>query len=525
MKEASFSDHGGVRVAGYLHHPQRGCLRGKDLADHFAACADERDFSRCLKEANGCFAVIIQRPDLKLAAVDKLRSIPLFYNAAGDLSDKSESLARLTLEAVKGSPPELLAEFLITGYVTGSDTLHPLLKQIPAGYYLRLIPGQAAELAQYYRYEHNSIAKVSIPELIEQQHALHLAIIKDTISSLDGRPVVIPLSGGYDSRLLAALFSELKYDRIITFTYDSPRHLETLISQRVAKHLQLPWMFFEHSHKSWYEAFFSDLRRSYYKCSVNASSSVHVQDWAAVRDMREKKLIPSDSVFIPGHSADFLQGSHLNAAFGRSGSFSRDELIASIMAKHYRLWPDHESADTETFRARIQSIVNAPESMSAERAADFFEYWDLQERQAKFIVNSLRVYEFFGYDWRIPLWDQRLMDYWAAIPLNLRLGRKLWLHYAEKHLRIPVPVFTNPPFTQRVIDKILRIAYGELRNVRYGRFAPYQNFRQYAGETVSRYLRHDLHYPSFVKKDQALIRCDMNALQALIALWELKGEQ
>ncbi|KAF5035615.1 hypothetical protein DSECCO2_583720 [anaerobic digester metagenome] len=239
--------------------------------------------------------------------------------------------------------------------------------------------------------------------------------------------------------------------------------------------------------------------------------------------MREKKLIPYDSVFIPGHSADFLQGSHLNAAFVRSGSFSRDELIARILAKHYRLWPDPEPSDAENFRARIQSIINAPESMSGERAADFFEYWDLQERQAKFIVNSLRVYEFFGYDWRIPFWDQRLMDYWAAVPLNLRLGRKLWLQYAERHLRIPVPVFTNPPFTQRVIDKILRIAYGELRNVRYGRFAPYQNFRQYAGETATRYIRNDLHYPSFVKKDQALIRCDMNALQALIAVWELSN--
>ncbi|HQQ67267.1 MAG TPA: asparagine synthetase B family protein [Candidatus Cloacimonadota bacterium] len=522
MKETVFSDHGGVRVAGYLHHPQRGFLHSKALAEYFGACTDELDFVRCLKEANGCFAVVIQRPDLQLAAVDKLRSIPLFYNAAGELSNDSESLAPLTLEAVKSSPQKLLAEFLITGYVTGSDTLHPQLKQIPAGHYLRLIPGQAAELKKYYRYEHQSHARVSIPELIEHQHALHLAIIKDTISSLDGRLVVIPLSGGYDSRLLAALFGELKYDRIITFSYDSPRNPESLISQKVAKHLQLPWIFFEHSHKSWYDAFNSDLRRSYYKHAVNASSSTHVQDWAAVREMRDRKLIPSDSVFIPGHSADFLQGSHLSAAFGRSGDFSRDELIAKILAKHYRLWPNPEPSDTETFCTRIQSIIDAPEDMSAERAADLFEYWDLQERQAKFILNSLRVYEFFGYDWRIPLWDKRLMDYWAAVPLSLRLGRKLWLHYADKHLRIPVPVFKNPPISQRVIDKILRIAYGELRNVRYGRFAPYDNFRQYAGETVTRYIREDLSYPSFVKKNQALIRCDMNALQALIAIWELK---
>jgi len=51
---------------------------------------------------------------------------------------------------------------------------------------------------------------------------------------------------------------------------------------------------------------------------------------------------------------------------------------------------------------------------------------DWQERQAKFIVNSVRVYEFWGYEWRIPLWDNQLMDFFSGVPLKLRLEKKLY---------------------------------------------------------------------------------------------------
>jgi asparagine synthetase B (glutamine-hydrolysing) len=237
--------------------------------------------------------------------------------------------------------------------------------------------------------------------------------------------------------------------------------------------------------------------------------------------MRERGLIPHDSVFIPGHSADFLQGSHLPLVYATRRSITRDELLNQIIAKHYRLWPNPSNPERESFKARIQSVIQAPSNMSASEAADLFEYHDLQERQAKFILNSLRVYESFGYQWRLPLWDQRLMDYWATVPLPLRLGRKLWHLYAREYLALPIPVFNNPPLPERIVDKTLRLLWGEVRNVRYGRFADRRNFTEYVSLKAARYLRADIEYPAFVDANKPVIRCDMNALQALIAVWEL----
>ena len=59
------------------------------------------------------------------------------------------------------------------------------------------------------------------------------------------------------------------------------------------------------------------------------------------------------------------------------------------------------------------------------------------ERQAKFIVNSVRVYEFFGYAWRIPLWDRELIDFFLKVPLKYRMrydDNYLYIQYAKNVL-------------------------------------------------------------------------------------------
>ena len=48
------------------------------------------------------------------------------------------------------------------------------------------------------------------------------------------------------------------------------------------------------------------------------------------------------------------------------------------------------------------------------------------------ICNSVRVYEFYGYDWWIPLWDKEFMYFWEKVPLRLRKGREWYLEYVKQ---------------------------------------------------------------------------------------------
>jgi len=67
-----------------------------------------------------------------------------------------------------------------------------------------------------------------------------------------------------------------------------------------------------------------------------------------------------------------------------------------------------------------------------ESCANAVELFDFSERQAKFIVNSVRVYEFFGFEWRIPMWDAELIDFFLQVPISHRLNQFLYKSYARK---------------------------------------------------------------------------------------------
>lgn len=511
LSAGKWEKHGAIMLRGYL----------LESPAQLSGINDVSALKTWLEQANGCFALVLQTPAYTVAAVDRIRSIPLFYDLLGNLADRSESIAPLHLSHLRQQDQTVFAEYLITGFVTGNQTLHPDILQIPAGHMLILKQGHTPELKAYYKYFHQEETDAPANSLVENLDALHRQSADRLIKSLNGRPAVIPLSGGWDSRLIAYLLKKAKYPAIYTFSYEAANNPESRISQKVARYLNLPWFFIEHTHRSWYQAYFSPERVAHYKYAMNATSSPHIQDWLAVRELKAKRLIPPDSVFIPGHTGDFLQSGHLSECYRTQKVFSGDEVARQILARHYHLWRLPRIDWEACFESRVKQEISLPVSLSAQDAASLFEYWELQERQAKFIVNSVRVYEDMGYDWRLPLWDARLMEFWAEVPVSLRFQRRLWNLYQERYLPIPVPVFRNLGVPTRIRNKILRVAFGEITDTRYGRFAEYRNPLQYASEKVESYLVKDLDYPSFVKADCPIIRCDMNALQALRAICEL----
>jgi hypothetical protein len=50
----------------------------------------------------------------------------------------------------------------------------------------------------------------------------------------------------------------------------------------------------------------------------------------------------------------------------------------------------------------------------------------------------VRVYDHFGLQWRLPLYDAELMDFWARVPVHWRYARKLYFRYVAKHQDVPV---------------------------------------------------------------------------------------
>src|SRR5690606_12752657 len=177
--------------------------------DNLLEAENPKQVAQALQAQNGFYALVWQHQNKTYAAVDHIRSIPLFYALKDQtffLSDEAEWVREQV--GNKKMDPLAREEFQLAGYVTGQETLFPDVKQLQAGELLVVneengVPEVATE--RYYRFLHTEPEIYNEAELYQQLDKAALASIDNLIRYANGRQIVIPLSGGYDSRLIATL--------------------------------------------------------------------------------------------------------------------------------------------------------------------------------------------------------------------------------------------------------------------------------------------------------------------------------
>jgi hypothetical protein len=138
---------------------------------------------------------------------------------------------------------------------------------------------------------------------------------------------------------------------------------------------------------------------------------------------------------VPGHSLGFPAGSYVPGSLLRRRRGSRDDVVDAVLATYYKYRSNRvvanmlgRSADAiaDAMRERVdRSLPATPPSMSRAQLVSVSDHWGWKERQAKLIVNSVRVYEHSDLRWALPWWDREVVDFWARVPLRQRVGQRL----------------------------------------------------------------------------------------------------
>ena len=460
-----------VHYRGYGFTPSEEKLERDSLANYFLVNTFS-EFQTKLKSLNGFFAVIVETETSIFAAVDQIRSVPLFYSREDTffISEQAQAIRRfLADEAVDSVARE---EFLLTGYVTGQDTLAPGVKQLQAGECLVWRKAERHLLThRYYLYTPSGDLALDEAALFAKFATVYESVFTRLIRFLDGRTAVIPLSGGHDSRLVAVMLKSLGYENVLCFTYDTGGgRWESELSRQVAQKLGYSWHYVSpplHAWRTWYQ---SKQFQAYQAFAFNLSSLPHQQDYLAVKYLLAEGCLPEDSVFIPGHTGDFLAGSYLPVSWRKQDTFSLKSVIDAVEKKHYLLWPLDTNKRVRLGAGRIVERLCTDNVTSFSEAARASESWVWQERQAKFIVNSVRIYDWFGLDWSLPFWDKEIISLWAAIPFEMRFGKSLHIRYVN-HLFPTEALEPNPKISklqtyqrkgQRLLFKGIRYSGTEL---------------------------------------------------------------
>ena len=487
MKKCTFS-YGNVYFAGYfLYQSKR--YQWDNL--HEILADNPHFFIDHIKEIIGEFAIVITTEEEVIAIVDRKRSIPLFYT--------SENGEWIVTDKISKQPHQPLnetavKEFIISGYSANNKTLYQNYFQVEAGTYVRISNSKEPSTIRYYWFYHEPI-EMEVEDYSKELKETILQVFSDFAKSLKSKTPIIPLSGGYDSRIIAILLKEFDVGPLQSFTYGKQNNKEALVSKEIAQRLGIDWHFIEYKKDDWSQLYQSEEWHQYVDYAVNASTIAHLQDWPAVKKMIGERDEPF--IFIPGHSGDFIAGSHLPYEITVDREFSKQDIVQFIIGKHHKLWKmgkgiSHSGIDV---LSEIESSFEQLPFSTNEQASALFEYWDWKERQAKFIINSVRVYEFFDKEWAIPLWDDRLMEVFKKVPVKYRYKQYVYDYTLNKMYPDYFPVPAKPEQQPTSLKNKYGALYPLLKKV-YNQKRLYQ---QYFKEPMEWYGIYPT-YPKYLKE-------------------------
>lgn len=419
----------------------RGYLYGTGLTDLAGHLVDAEKGGRHWSEASldrlhGHFALLAVSPDRVLLAADRVRSLPLEFGRSGKhwiVGDVPGSVAdRMGLGVVDVDPGGALA-LAMSSSTVGPDTLYRPLEV--------LRPGEAALLTpdgrrrwRYHGFYPWNVADRPVEELERELERTTLEILERLARSVEGRPIVIPISGGMDFRLIASGLRHLGYKDVLCYTYGIPGNQEARAAEAVATKLGYEWTFVRYTVRSQRQWFRSDDHRAYLAFADTCTTTPFEGDLPAIRALEDRGWLPEDAVIVNGQTGNFISGNHILAPLHDppkdAGAGKLERLVLdTTLERHFRLWdvlarPENDERIEELLRAQIREAGGHLDD--PDRIHGVFESCEFENCQTKYVIGGQRIYDYAGYEWRLPLWDRAYLDFWEQAPRRAKIDQRLY---------------------------------------------------------------------------------------------------
>jgi asparagine synthase (glutamine-hydrolysing) len=425
-------------------------LSGQDLFDELVQSIKNNRLNKTLLELNGNFSVVIEYQKIIYLLADKLKTYPLLYSKINNewiITDQS----KVIMDAMpRYSPNEnAIMTYVALGYLHGNQTFLTDCKIVSAGTYVQLVDNST--IYEYHKHIYEKV-NISDKEIMEGCVRTLENAIKRMIVSIGNRPIWIPLSGGYDSRLLACVCKKFNVKNVSCFTYGVPDSYEVKISKKVAETLGFPWYYIEYNESKFLSVVKSPVDKDYTYWAMNLNTTSHFQDFIAFKELREKGLIEDNAVIVPGHSGEILGRDQVPYHL-----LDSKRNVAELLYHRYFQWNILKKKYKKQVLINLGTELNSTIAKDDKTiTGDLFSNWNIQNRQANYIVNAVRVYEYFGIDWRIPLWDDELSEFWFSLDWNKNSDVILYNKFMFEKYFVPmgVAIYKEKGTTRNLMAKI-----------------------------------------------------------------------
>ena len=379
--------------------------------------------------ARGHVCAVIVDGETATIVSDTMRSHQLLWR----WDDGTLRISDLASRLIDGSTPLLapaVNEFRRAGFVLGDATLYDGVWQSLAGAVTRLAASGPVE-SRHERVLTGADAPARAHAAMRaEMSAAFDAVMRRAVEAAGGRQIAVPLSGGLDSRILLTWLAQHGHENLLAFTYGRPGSKEAAISRDVASQLGVAWRFVDYTRPRIRETWLSEPTARWMEFASNGTSLPHMQDYSAIEQLLATGDLQPDAIIMPGHTiVGNFHGDHLLEA----GAATRASVRAELFAHHGALQHDdmpgrgsgHE-AEADAFLTELGVGAADDSPLSADLAVFAVEAFNLVERQAKYINQSLRTYEWFGLSWSIPMLDAEFVEHWFSLPAEVRAGREVY---------------------------------------------------------------------------------------------------
>lgn len=410
-------------------------LSPTELATRISRIDTRAELKQILQSLNGFFSVIHTVGETGYLTVDHVRSWPLYYAATDDVyvSDSPEWVHRAG--ARRGYDPIAAVECLFTSFVSGDETMSRDVKQVQAGELVTVDTSSNPEAQQerYFTY-----CPEEYPER-RRRDGLD-RVFTDAVSRLvdyaDGRTILLGLSSGYDSRLIALLLSRLGYDNVVTYTTDtasaSPDDIP--VARSLASDLGFEHIEIRYDHSDFDSFHDSDQLREFIRDTGYLAEYPQIHKLTKHQKFVEAGIHPEKVVHVLGHIA--VGGEAVPRWVGTQDTLDSTEYFDLLWGLHYSNWKEASGSRwRRLFEGkmidrppvdiyRTGTVETVPEAMKG------YEQWHWQERLPKYLI-ARREYASLGYDTWYPLLDRELYSFLEQTSHRERIDKRLLKEYVR----------------------------------------------------------------------------------------------
>jgi asparagine synthase (glutamine-hydrolysing) len=389
-----------------------------------------------ISKLDGLFAFIAKDKNHLIVCVDKISSIPIFFQ-----KDKKENIVSNKTSLIQKKNQNKLSKssivsLFMSGYTIGNATIFEKIEAVEAGTFFEINNKKYFEKTKYYKFEPwNFEKKQNIKKIEEDYHKCNLDVFKKIKNYCDIRNVglAISLTAGYDSRLTLAMLNKLKFKNLICFTYGIKNNYENIAAKKICKFLKIKHVFVEITNSKIKKTFKKKIFKKFVENSEQGLSTLDTAEFVVIEELKKKKFL-NNKIIVNGLSGDFISGGHQLEKFLNPSKRGLDQTCDAIIKKHFKLWiGNNYLIDDKIINSLLRKYFQSLKiKIKNKNNYGLIEHFDLHNRQSKYSLSRQQIYNYFNLEWLLPHFDTEYLNFWQKIKPQLKTNQKFYDYFLRK---------------------------------------------------------------------------------------------